>query len=87
MFVCLFVGTAPSDNAYAAFSLLNMIIYFVWAIILAVHRNTVILDQNNAGAKDEFAGQTDGGEVYNPVGATNTNYDHDFDGAGDEVAL
>lgn len=33
---------APSDQAYAAFSLINMIIYFVWTIILVVHRRTVV---------------------------------------------
>jgi len=41
-------ATAPSDTAYAAFSLLNMVIYFVWAIILAVHRNTIINEQTNS---------------------------------------
>lgn len=79
-------STADSDQAYAAFSLLNMIIYFVWAIILTVHRQTVILDQSNIPTKDEFSGQADGQEVYNPVGV-NPAYDHDFDNGGDEVAL
>jgi len=35
-------GTAPADTAFGVFSLLNMIIYIVWAIILGVHRQTII---------------------------------------------
>lgn len=36
--------TAPSDKAYGVFSLFNMIIYFVWGIILIVHRNMVMAE-------------------------------------------
>lgn len=60
--------TAPNDTAYAVFSLLNMIIYFVWAIILTVHRKSVMISQQeyDAARNKEFAAQ-DGGETYNPT--------------------
>jgi hypothetical protein len=35
-------ATAPADTAFGAFALINMIIYIVWAIILGVHRQSVI---------------------------------------------
>ena len=35
-------ATAPADSAFGAFALINMIIYIVWAIILGVHRQSVI---------------------------------------------
>ena len=37
-----FTATDKSDKAYGAFAFFNMIIYFVWAIILHVHRESVI---------------------------------------------
>lgn len=46
------LDTAPSDQAYAAFSLINMIIYFVWTILLVVHRKTITV------SKDEHQDQT-----------------------------
>ncbi len=62
--------SADSDKAYAAFSLLNMIIYFVWAIILTVHRRTVMITQKEVDANNskEFSAY-DGtqGETYNPT--------------------
>mmetsp|Transcript_29907 Transcript_29907/g.41088 ORF Transcript_29907/g.41088 Transcript_29907/m.41088 type:complete len:197 (+) Transcript_29907:64-654(+) len=61
---------APSDKAYAVFSLLNMIIYFVWTIILVVHRRTVaISSQEAAAATSKEYGQYGVGvtETYNPA--------------------
>lgn len=64
------IATAPSDQAYAAFSLINMIIYFVWTIILVVHRKTIMIsrDEQDAQHAKEFAAY-DGshGETYNPT--------------------
>lgn len=61
--------TAPSDQAYAAFSLFNMIIYFVWAIILTVHRRTVMISKQEleASAAKEFANYDGSNEIYNPT--------------------
>eukprot|EP01038_Epipyxis_sp_PR26KG_P009489 gene9489-12783_t len=62
--------TAPSDKAYAAFCLINMIIYFVWTIILTVHRRTVMISKQDLDASQakEFS-QYDGsgGETFNPT--------------------
>lgn len=61
-----------------------MIIYFVWAIILTVHRSTVIHDSHLVDGKGEFVGQLDaeGEEVYNPaIGGAR------FDANGDDVPL
>lgn len=79
IFVCLFViGTAPSDKAYAVFSLLNMIIYFVWAIILVVHRQTVVIQGDEVGSKEFAAYDGTQGETYNP--AINAAAGDDFQG-------
>jgi len=63
--------TAPADKAYGAFCLFNMIIYFVWTIILAVHRQTVMVSQKEleAGAQKEFSAYdgSGSGEIYNPT--------------------
>ena len=40
------IATSSTDVAYGVFALFNTIIYFVWAIILFVHRATVILDES-----------------------------------------
>jgi uncharacterized membrane protein len=65
------IATAPSDQAYAAFSLINMIIYFVWTIILIVHRKTIMIarDEQDALRAKEFAAYdgTNQGETYNPT--------------------
>lgn len=64
------LATAPSDQAYAAFSLINMIIYFVWVIILSVHRKTIMVsrDEQDAFHAKEFAAYDgSGGETYNPT--------------------
>lgn len=42
-----------------------MIIYFVWAIILTVHRKTVISQQD--GTAKEFAAYDGSNDVYNPT--------------------
>jgi hypothetical protein len=62
-------STAPSNKAYAVFSLLNMIIYFVWAIILTVHRKSVMISQQELEAtrSKEFASYDGSGETYNPT--------------------
>lgn len=39
------LDTAEADNAFGAFSFLNMIIYFVWTIILVVHRSSIISEK------------------------------------------
>lgn len=76
---CLLSASANSDKAYGAFALLNMIIYFVWAIILTVHRKTVMVSQKEvdaANSKEFAAYDGSGGETYNPaIGAA---------GGGDE---
>jgi hypothetical protein len=62
--------TAPSDQAYAVFSLINMIIYFVWTIILIVHRKTVMIsrdEQDALHAKEFAAYDGTGNETYNPT--------------------
>lgn len=59
----------PADKAFAAFSLLNMIIYFVWAIILVVHRRTVMISRQEleASTAKEFSAYDGSGEIYNPT--------------------
>ena len=42
-----------------------MIIYFVWAIILTVHRKTVISPHD--GTAKEFAAYDGSNDVYNPT--------------------
>jgi len=73
--------SANSDKAYGAFSLLNMIIYFVWAIILTVHRKTVMVSQKEveaANAKEFSAYDGTGGETFNPtIGAAGGEEYHD----------
>jgi len=65
------LATAPADTAYGVFCLFNMIIYFVWTIILTVHRRTVMISQKevDANAQKEFSSYdgTGGGEIYNPT--------------------
>jgi hypothetical protein len=75
----------PADKAYAAFSLINMIIYFVWAIILVVHRRTVMISRQEleASTAKEFSAYDGSGEIYNPtVGAG-----HGEDFGGDQEQL
>jgi len=59
----------PADKAFAAFSLLNMIIYFVWAIILVVHRRTVMISRQEleASTAKEFSAYDGSGDIYNPT--------------------
>jgi hypothetical protein len=42
----IFPEAEEADKAYGAFAFLNMIIYFVWAIILVVHRGSIIVDMD-----------------------------------------
>lgn len=73
----------PSDQAYAAFSLINMIIYFVWTIILVVHRHTITItrEEENAHRSKEFSAY-DGSQTYNPaIGGGNDDF------AGDSEQL
>ena len=52
-------ATAPSDKAYGAFAFFNTIIYFVWSIILTVHRESVV--------------DRDSTQVYTPATTTTAN--------------
>lgn len=65
----LSVEAGPADKAYAVFSLINMIIYFVWAIILVVHRRTVMISQQEleASTAKEFSAYDGSNEIYNPA--------------------
>lgn len=56
-------STAPADKAYAVFSLFNMIIYFVWGIILVVHRNMVIESISQQPTQQQY--YVDEGDVQN----------------------
>ena len=80
--------SAPADNAYGAFSLFNLIIYFVWAIILTVHRKTVMITQKEVDANNskEFAAY-DGsqGETYNPTIGANGAAGEEFSGDQEEL--
>lgn len=49
-------ATAPADSAFGAFALINMIIYIVWAIILGVHRQSVIDHSFQPPVHDEQEG-------------------------------
>jgi len=44
-----------------------MIIYFVWAIILTVHRKTVIISNEEQRAKEFSAFDGSQEEIYNPA--------------------
>jgi len=62
--------TYQADVSYGVFSLINMIIYFVWTIILVVHRKTVMISRQELEAnqaKEFSAYDGSGGEVYNPT--------------------
>lgn len=76
--------TAPPDNAYGAFSLLNMIIYLVWAIILTVHRRAVSQSQQEREAANSGNEQFDGSATYNPTIGENGN-NEDFSGDQEEL--
>ena len=55
-----------ADTAYGVFCLFNMIIYMVYAIILSVHRRSVIssdLESSTAGA---YKGEDQDNGVVNP---------------------
>lgn len=79
--------TAPSDKAYAVFSMLNMIIYFVWAIILTVHRKSVMISQQelDANRSKEFAQYDGSGETYNPTIGGGAEGGEDFHGDQEDV--
>jgi hypothetical protein len=44
-----------------------MIIYFVWTVILIVHRGTVTIKQDGEGGNAKEFSQYDGSEVHNPA--------------------
>lgn len=44
-----------------------MIIYFVWSIILTVHRKTIMVSQSESQAKEFSAYDGTQEEVYNPA--------------------
>jgi hypothetical protein len=62
-----------------------MIIYFVWAIILTVHRKSVMISQQelDASRSKEFAAYDGSEETYNPtIGAVDGD---DFHGDQEDV--
>ena len=67
-------STAPSDKAYGVFSLFNMIVYFVWGIILVVHRNMVI---ENVSEQPQQQYYEDEGEIQNTDNPAGTTYEED----------
>lgn len=63
-----FSVTANGDKAYGVFTLLLSIIYFVWAVILSVHRKAVTTTRQEA--EIQYAAKysnNDTGEVRNPA--------------------
>lgn len=85
----MLAGTAPSDKAYAVFSLLNMIIYFVWTIILVVHRRAVAMSAQEAAAlSQEYNQYGDGSsasEAYNPAIGPVGGHHEEFTGDQEEL--
>ena len=72
-------SVAPSDKAYGAFSFFNMMAYFAWAILLTMHRKSVInsetSDKNVIEDGDQYLDGDAGGAMeehyevdYNPGG-------------------
>ena len=75
-----FAATEQADTAYGVFCLFNMIIYLVYAIILSVHRRSVVAPVQNLNSST-YKGDNNG-EVVNPnMGNDNGDY------GGDEVEL
>jgi hypothetical protein len=62
-FLLELVGSEQADAAYGTFCLFNMIIYFVYAIILTVHRRSVIAPVAN-NSSDGY--KNDNAEIVNP---------------------
>mmetsp|Transcript_35537 Transcript_35537/g.33708 ORF Transcript_35537/g.33708 Transcript_35537/m.33708 type:complete len:183 (+) Transcript_35537:100-648(+) len=67
-------ASAPADIAYGVFCLFNMIIYFVYAIILSMHRRSVIASPQEVNYQKEVVTPDQDGGV-------------DGDYQGDEVEL
>ena len=55
--------SAQADTAYGVFCLFNMIIYFVYAIILTVHRRSVIAP---VAAPSSSNYKADNAQIVNP---------------------
>ena len=66
-FSCVIIDAAPADKAYAVFSMFNMIIYFVWTLILFVHRSAVALSPQETAANSKEYSQYEESETYNPA--------------------
>ncbi len=66
MFSFHFTASNQVDEAFASFSLFNMIIYFVWGIILLVHRRAMMVSQHDIDA-NKAAGMLEDGATYNPT--------------------
>ena len=80
LFSDIFTATEQADTAYGVFCLFNMIIYLVYAIILSVHRRSVVAPVQNLNSST-YKGDNNG-EVVNPnMGNDNGDY------GGDEVEL
>ena len=39
-----FIATAPSDNAMGSFTMFNMILYFIWGVLLIRNRQSILLE-------------------------------------------
>lgn len=60
---------ADGDKAYGTFTLINFIIYLVWAIILSVHRNAVTISVKELEASNSQQVDSSGmsAPTYNPA--------------------
>ena len=94
MLMCVFflIGTeaetynpaaVDSDKAYGSFAFFNMILYFIWSLLLLNHRADVITSET--GHEDEVPVQdevVDDGEAYNPnAGGGKGDYENEEDNA------
>ena len=55
-----------ADTAYGVFCLFNMIIYMVYAIILSVHRRSVISSDRETSTAGAYKGEDRDNGVVNP---------------------
>lgn len=79
LFIFLTVASEQADTAYGVFCLFNMIIYFVYAIILTVHRRSVIAQVINPNIEMY---NSNSAEIVNPeMGHRGGDY------GGDDVEL
>lgn len=72
--------TAIADKAYGAFSFFSMIIYFVWAIILHVHKDSVV--SSTPPEQIQYEGSS---EVRNPMSANTVRVHEEHDSYDDDL--